>query len=275
VSRPRRGFLEGSPRLHYLEWHPGGEQTLILVHGNSANVWWWEPLAALMPPRFRILALDQRGHGDSDWVRPPAYSPADYAHDLARFVEACGGGQPVVVGHSMGGLSVLAFADRYPNRARAAVAIDVAVTSSRGRDRFLRRLRALPTVSYPDLETARARFRLMPSEGAIAEEVVAAIAEKSLSRTEQGRFTLKFDRESFFGSDGIDALSVVRGVRIPLLLVRGELSRIMTAEGAQRALEANSRARLEVIAGAHHHLPLERPDALAGMIARFVEGLGS
>ena len=272
-ARPSQRFLEGSPRLHYLEWNPRGRQTLILLHGNSANVWWWEPLVALMPPRFHIVAIDQRGHGDSEWVRPPAYSPANNADVLARFIAERGLERPVIVGHSMGGVSVLAFLQRYPDRARAAVAIDVAVTSTRGRDRFLRRLRALPTVAYADLATAKARFRLMPSEGAIAPAILSRIAEQSLGRTEDGRYTLKFDRESFFGSDGIEVLDAIRSARVPILMIRGELSKIMTAEGARHALESNPRARLEVIAGAHHHLLLERPDALAEIIQRFVSEL--
>jgi len=131
-----RRFLEGAPRLHYLEWNPDGPRTLVLLHGNSANAWWWEPLAALMPPQFHLIAIDQRGHGDSEWVRPPAYSPAHYADDLSRFIAARGLKRPVVVGHSLGGVSVLAFVQRYPMQARAAVAIDSVVTASRSRDRY-------------------------------------------------------------------------------------------------------------------------------------------
>ncbi|HEX3409439.1 MAG TPA: alpha/beta fold hydrolase, partial [Candidatus Binataceae bacterium] len=76
MSAPRSQFVEGSPRLHYLEWNPQGRETLVLVHGSSANAWWWRPLAdSIDPARYRLLALDQRGHGDSEWARPPAYTP--------------------------------------------------------------------------------------------------------------------------------------------------------------------------------------------------------
>jgi len=269
----RRRFLEGSPRLHYLEWNLAGARTLVLLHGNSANAWWWEPLAALMPPQFHLIAIDQRGHGDSEWVRPPAYSPAHYADDLSHFITARGLKRPVVVGHSLGGVSVLAFVQRYPMQARAAVAIDSVVTASRSRDRYLRRLRALPAVTYADLETAKARFRLMPSEGTIAPAILGRIAEQSFGRTDDGRYTLKFDRECFFGSDGIEVLDAIGAAQVPLMLIRGGLSRIMTAEGAQRALESNRLARLEVIGGAHHHLLLERPAALAELLVRFVSEL--
>lgn len=271
MTEPHSHLLDGSPRLHYLEWNPAGWHTIVLLHGSSANAWWWDAVARATPPEFRIFALDQRGHGDSEWVRPAAYSPADYGGDIARFIEhAVGGGEaPVVVGHSMGGLSVLAFAQAHPRRARGVAAIDVAVTSTRGRDRYVRRLKALPMVTYPDLATARARFRLMPNEGGIAPEVVHAIAEKSLVRTEDGRFTLKFDRESFFGGDGLHVLETIATLEVPTLLVRAANSRIMTAQGAEQARAANPRARLITIPDSHHHVLLEKPDDVARIIVEF------
>jgi pimeloyl-ACP methyl ester carboxylesterase len=232
-------------------------------------------VARATAPEFRLLALDQRGHGDSEWARPPAYSPLDYARDLARFVEHASAGRekPVVVGHSMGGLSVLAFTQRSPESARGAMAIDIAITSSRGRNRYLSRLKGLPVVNYPDLETAKARFRLMPEEGGIATEVVHKIAEKSLARTDDGRWTLKFDRESFLGGDGLAVLDTIREIRIPLMLVRAERSRIMTAEALESARVANPQVRVLTIPDAHHHVILEKPDAVARVIENFATSL--
>ncbi|HYL57552.1 MAG TPA: alpha/beta hydrolase [Candidatus Acidoferrales bacterium] len=274
MTRPQSHLLEGSPRLHYLEWNSEAPRTIVLLHGNSANAWWWEPVARRFAPEFRLLAIDQRGHGDSEWVRPPAYSVGSYADDLARFLtHAAPSEKPVVVGHSMGGLNVLAFARRHQDRVRAVAAIDVAVTSSRGRDRYLRRLKALPVVTYPDLETAKARFRLMPDEGGIAKDVLDEIAEKSLARTEDGRWTLKFDRESFLGGDGLAVMETIEHIAIPTLLVRAANSRIMTADAAQRARESNPRARLVTIPDAHHHVILEKPDAVCAAIEEFVAQL--
>jgi esterase len=275
MKEPHSHLLDGSPRLHYLEWNPRGTRTIILMHGNTANAWWWEPVARVIAPEYRLLALDQRGHGDSEWVRPRAYSPADYAGDIARFVAhvAPNDDKPVVVGHSMGGLNVLAFARSHPESARGAMAIDVAVTSSRGRDRYLRRLKSIPVVTYPDLATAKARFRLMPKEGGIAEEVLQEIAGKSLARTEEGGWTLKFDRESFLGGDGLAVLDTIREIVIPTMLVRAEHSRIMTAEGAEHARASNENARLVTIPNAHHHVILEKPEAVARVIEEFVGSL--
>lgn len=272
MSDPHSHIFDAAPRLHYLEWNPAGRATVILLHGNCANAWWWEPLARLMPSDIRLIALDQRGHGDSEWVRPAAYSPADYARDLVDFVGhvAERRGKPFVVGHSMGGINALAFARDHGDLTCAVAAIDVAIRSSRGRDRYLRRLKALPTVTYPDLETALERFRLMPDEGVIAPDVLREIAHKSLARTDDGRWTLKFDRESFFGSDGIDVIEAIKMIAIPTLLVRAERSRIMTAESAAAACNTNSRVRLVEIAAAHHHVILENPSAIARTLSEFI-----
>ena len=275
MTHPSSHWVESSPRLHYLEWNPSGSTTVVLLHGNSANAWWWEPVAREMPAEFRLLAFDQRGHGDSEWVRPAAYKPTDYANDLARALREVvhDGERPIVVGHSMGGLSTLAFAAHHGSLARAVVVIDAAVTSSRGRDRFLRRLKSLPVVTYPDLATAKDRYRLMPNEGHIPTGTLHAIAEKSLVRTEDDRWTLKFDRESFFGGDGIDPMEAIRRINLPTLLLRAEMSRIMTAEAAAAAREANQMVELVTIRAAHHHVLLEKPDAVARAVCGFIARL--
>ena len=272
MSAPRSRFSKTSPRLHFLEWNPDAPLTVILLHGNSANAWWWQWVANEFPNDLRLLALDMRGHGDSEWVKPPAYKPHDYAGDLANFIsEEVREERPIVVGHSMGGVVTLAFASRYAELARGLVVIDTAVVSSRGRDRFLHRLKALPTVIYPDLETAKARYRLMPNEGEIHRDRVLAIAEKSLMPAESGGYTLKFDRECFFGGDGLNVMDTIRALRIPTLLVRAEKSRIMTQESSEAAAASNTHVRLMVIAGAHHHVILEKPAECARVIAKFVE----
>jgi pimeloyl-ACP methyl ester carboxylesterase len=271
------GFVESTPRLHYLEWHREARDSVILVHGNSANAWWWQWVAealggdgSLRDGSIRIVAVDLRGHGDSGWARPPAYSPLAYADDLAHLIGALELDRPVVVGHSMGGIAALALATRYPDRSRAVVAIDVAVTSTTRRNSYLRHLKALPTVVYPDLTTAIAKFRLMPNEGEIAPEIMRAVAELSLARTTTGGYTMKFDRASFFGSDGIDVAAAIREITVPLLLVCAGNSRILTSDAAARAAASNPLASLVTIAGAHHHLPLERPVELARALLTFI-----
>jgi pimeloyl-ACP methyl ester carboxylesterase len=274
MTPPLSRIVPGSPRLHYLEWNPTGSRTLVLLHGATANAWWWEDFARYLPADLRLMALDHRGHGDSGWVSPPAYSPGDYADDAERFLAFCGVKDAIIVGHSQGGINALAFVRDRPDAARAVVAVDIALTSSKRRDSFLVRLQNLPVVVYPDLATAKARFRLMPREGDIPAEVLARVAEHSLREAPAGGYNFKFDHDSFLGSDGINVLEAIRRVRVPVLLVRGGRSRIMTAEAAQQALQINPLVRLKVIEDAHHHVPLERPAALVSIVDEFVRELG-
>jgi pimeloyl-ACP methyl ester carboxylesterase len=118
-----------------------------------------------------------------------------------------------------------------------------------------------------------ARFRLMPKEGAIAPAVMAEIAEHSLRRTIDGRYTFKFDRASFFGSDGLDVLATVARIRIPTLLIRAERSRIMMAEASALAAASNPAVQLIEIPRVSHHVPLECPELLARAITEFVAGV--
>ena len=276
MSDPASRFTQGAPRLHYLEWRAGQTPALIALHGNSANAWWWRPIAeALGEGGPRLIALDQRGHGDSEWVRPPAYAPNHYAADLDRLIADLAIDRPIVVGHSMGGMSALAFGVEYPRRAAAIVVIDSAITSTDRRNRFLRRLQSLPVVNYPDLETALARFRLMPREGDIAPQILAEIARRSLTSAADGRWSMKFDRESFFGSDGIDVAAAIARVEVPILLIRAAESRIMMAEAAERAVASNPKARLVTIPNAHHHVILERPAEVAAVLAHFIRRLAA
>src|SRR4029077_6264670 len=117
------------------------------------------------------------------------------------------------------------------------------------------------------------RFRLMPNEGGIPDEVLREIAEKSLAGTDEGRWTLKFDRESFLERDGLDVLDTIREIKIPTMLVRAEHSRIMTAEAAEHARASNPRTRLVTIADAHHHVILEKPEEVARVIEEFAATL--
>ena len=110
----------------------------------------------------------------------------------------------------------------------------------------------------------------MPNEGEVAPELLSEIAEHSIQRTTEGGYTMKFDRESFLGSDGMDVAAAIAGARVPLLLVRGEHSRIMTVEAASNASRANPLVELVTVPNAHHHIPLEAPGSLAQVIEQFV-----
>src|SRR6187397_3239069 len=105
---PESGFLQLSAgRFHYLEWPKAGAPTLVLLHGLTSWAGAWREFADKMTDSYRIIALDQRGHGDSDWA--PIYSPESMAEDLTEAVEALGLTRFALAGHSMGAINAWTF----------------------------------------------------------------------------------------------------------------------------------------------------------------------
>jgi len=83
THRPEEKFiLTDRLRMHYLEWSGDPRRTLVLLHGIGDSAHVWDDFAGKAAGRHRVLCLDQRGHGLSQWAVPPAYGCDDYVCDL-------------------------------------------------------------------------------------------------------------------------------------------------------------------------------------------------
>lgn len=135
-------------RLHYLD-HPGNKLVLVLLHGLTANCHAFDGLAqAGLSPRFRVLAPDLRGRGESD--QPPAgYTMADHAADVIALLDALDLERVVLGGHSFGGFLSMYIASRYPERVARLVILDAGfdMASTRTRDQIKPALDRLGQVS--------------------------------------------------------------------------------------------------------------------------------
>ncbi|HLA19077.1 MAG TPA: alpha/beta hydrolase [Dehalococcoidia bacterium] len=120
---PQSEFVEaGGLRLHYRDWGGDGEP-LLLLHGLASNARIWDLTAPLLSGRFRVFALDQRGHGLSD--KPEGgYDFASITGDVAAFVQALGLERPALVGHSWGANVALQFAADRPDGVSALALVD-------------------------------------------------------------------------------------------------------------------------------------------------------
>ncbi len=109
-------------RFHYRDWGGSG-QPIILLHGLASNCHWWDLVAPILAGEFRVVALDQRGHGKSD--KPEGgYDFATVAGDLEGFRKALALDRPIIVGHSWGGDVALEHAVAYPGRAKGLCFVD-------------------------------------------------------------------------------------------------------------------------------------------------------
>src|SRR5580698_9228236 len=106
-------------RFHFLEWGAPDAPPIVLLHGGHQSAHSWDLVSLHLAQHFRVLALDQRGHGDSEWVRDVAYSNHEMALDAEAFITALGLQRAILVGHSMGGRNAMLVARREATRLRA------------------------------------------------------------------------------------------------------------------------------------------------------------
>ena len=120
---PQTEFVEaGGLRFHYRDWGGNG-QPLLLLHGLASNARIWDLTAPLLTGGFRVIALDQRGHGLSD--KPDGgYDFASITGDVAAFVQALGLERPALAGHSWGANVALQFAADRPDGVSALALVD-------------------------------------------------------------------------------------------------------------------------------------------------------
>ncbi len=111
-------------RFRYLDWGKEGERPILFLHGGALTAHTWDLCCLALRDDFHCLALDQRGHGDSQWAPDADYSIAAQREDVRGFAEAIGLDQFVLVGMSMGAINGLAYAIAYPETLSALVLID-------------------------------------------------------------------------------------------------------------------------------------------------------
>lgn len=108
--------------LHYTRTGGNG-RSLICLHGITDNGLCWTRFAQAVEAEFDVIMVDARGHGRSD-APDSGYSPAHHAADVAGLIEALGLEKPILIGHSMGAMSVAQFLVTYPDVAQCAILED-------------------------------------------------------------------------------------------------------------------------------------------------------
>ncbi|MDX1648449.1 MAG: alpha/beta hydrolase [Myxococcota bacterium] len=256
----------GGVALHVLLRGDPAAPALVLLHGAGANAHWWDHLAPALAQRFRVAALDFRGHGDSDF--PDELVPGAFGDDLEALLAHLDAPDAVLVGHSLGAHVALAHAARPEATTRALVLLDPARGLSAGQKRATRLALSLGR-SYRTREHAVSRFRFLPGESTAEEALRAAIATHSVRELPDGRFGFKFDPRWF----GVPARARTdpAAVRCPTLLLRGARSRLLGPEAAEAFAAEIPGCRLATIPDAGHHVHVDRPDATRAQIEAFLD----
>jgi pimeloyl-ACP methyl ester carboxylesterase len=172
--RSRQVPLRTGPILRCSE-RGAGDEPVLLLHGYSDSAHSFAPILPLLPARWRVLAPDQRGHGDSDRPRD-GYSMEQLAADAAALLDATGAGAATVVGHSMGSLVALRLALDHPERVARLVLVGSTPATSDA-------VRALALEVAALADPVPAAFVRGFQEGAVHRPVPAAFFEQAVSES--------------------------------------------------------------------------------------------
>ncbi|MEU7651744.1 alpha/beta hydrolase [Micromonospora taraxaci] len=235
-----RGFFTvGGLKLSYLDF--GGPGTpLLALHGHYNEASAFAPLAEALAPRWRVIALDQRGHGESD--RAESYERDDYVADVDAFHRHLGVGPVAVLGHSLGGVNAYQYAGRHPDRVTALIVEDIGA------------------VVDCDWSFTTRLPRDAPSREALASAVGAAAPYLECSfRQSKGGWGFSFDIDDTVASQKAlngDHWNDWVSVTCPTLLIHGTRSDELTAAHAREMItRRDDRATLVELPAGHvvHH----------------------
>jgi pimeloyl-ACP methyl ester carboxylesterase len=246
-------------RLHYVEWGQPGNPSLVLLHGFQSNAHTWDTFSRAMADAYHVLALDQRGHGDTSWAADGNYAAEASVSDIVGFIEALRLAPTVLIGHSMGGRHAAMVAADHPDKVRKVVIVDTAAEPSPA---MLARMQQQPATDTPPHVETFDTFEAVIANGQ-AQYPLTPEAElrhanyHNLYRGADGKWCWRWDlglleyrrRHRGRQTDPYDSL---RRIHCPTLLVRGERSPLLAPEVAEKMIQALPQGRLvEVRAAAH------------------------
>ncbi|HUZ14202.1 MAG TPA: alpha/beta hydrolase [Caulobacteraceae bacterium] len=263
-------------RFHYRDWPSArpGARDLVLLHGFTGHARSWDAFAAAMTDRYRVLALDQRGHGESGWAPAGGYGAEEMVEDLRAFVAALGLNGFTLLGLSMGGNVAIHYAGARPRELAALVIVDIAPEiEPAGMGRIRSGVQSADVFASREAAFAAARAANdAPPEVHHRHRVV-----NNLMLTEDGRWTWRYDRALRSGTDRRRAdpeagWRACAAIAVPTLLIRGERSDILSPRVAQRMIDTIPGARLAVVEGSGHSVPLDAPDGFLAAARAFLQG---
>src|SRR5215470_17369777 len=146
--------------LHYLECGDAGAPPIVCVHGYTGSADAFNAIARHLHDRYRMLAFDVRGHGESAWSPAGAYRYEDQTSDLAEFAKQLGLDKFVLIGTSMGGIIAMAYAAEHAERLSRLVINDIGPDAEAGTQRITQMVGSRPD-EFASLEEAMAYRRAM------------------------------------------------------------------------------------------------------------------
>ena len=272
TTRPAEAFDGGrvleldGPDLNVKESGPPGDRAVVLLHGYSASVQWWDRVAAALPGR-RVIAIDLVGHGGSEAPRDAAeYGIDGQAEAVRHALDALGVRHAVLVGHSMGGHVAIAVAEQDTERVERVVISDTPAAADLVETPVLAGLACTPVIG-PAVDRLRPVDAITDSSlqtGFAAEHEVPPLAHRSLEQLTHVGVCHSGDQ-----NDERAAADRLAGLGKPVLVVWGEQDVLTpTAANVERYRQAGLTPI--IIPKVGHSPMVEAPGEFVNAITEFI-----
>lgn len=268
-----RDLVLAGLRLHLVDWGRPGDPAVLLLHGfNQTGRSWDEFAERIAADGLRAVAIDQRGHGDSDRAPGGDYSRESMADDAVHVADALAIDRFAVVGMSMGAVHAVLAAVRQPARVRGLVVVDWAPEVEAQGVGVIAQVARLSWPSFDDAVDAMHRFNPRRSR-----DNIRARLSRSLGPDQQGTWRWKVDAAGLaahprFAEPPEAMWRALERVSCPTLVVRGGESDLLGAPMADRVASV-ARGRLVTVAGAGHSVPGDAPEGFHSAVSPFLRDI--
>lgn len=249
--------------VHYLR--TGGDKPpVVLLHGLMLNGACWTPLARALEEDYDVVMPDARGHGNSG-ILDHGYRYDDLAADVVSFIDALGLATPVLLGHSMGGMTAAVVANQNPKRLRGLVLTDPTfLTPQRQRE-----------VHESDVAEQHLRILNRPKQDLLA-EMHGRHGRRSREVIElfvQARFQTNIRAFEVLTPPNPDYIQLINTLDVPSLLVVGDVGSVVTLDMATELAGLNQCLEVVQIAEAGHGVPYDQPERFSAVVQTFLRSV--
>jgi 3-oxoadipate enol-lactonase len=245
----------------------GSGPPVVLLHPFPCDREFWNPVAAALDSRYRLILPDLRGHGDSEIGEGPALM-RKHASDIARVLDAAGIGKAAFIGCSIGGYILFEFWRRFRERVTA-----LALCNTR-----------------PQADTAEARSNRLKAAAAVLEQGTEPFLESMIPKL-MGRTTVSSRPDLVDGArammrkmsaedislvqrgmaERLDSVADLKTINVRTLIVIGEEDILSTVADGELMRQNIAGSQLKVIPKAGHYAPWEQPELVGKILRQFLD----
>jgi pimeloyl-ACP methyl ester carboxylesterase len=255
-------------KIHYLDWGPGGKQPLVLLHGIARDAHTFDHLAPHYRDRYRVIAVDMRGHGDSAWDPQGAYLVEDYTSDVKALIDGLELRNIVLRGNSTGGRVAQVIGGMYPELVAGVISEDVGperppAISNRRAERM-----AQEGAGWASPDELLAYYKR--SYPLTSDAILRNVVRYSARQRPDGRTIWKRDPAILNGFVPTELWAHVSRIKAPVIYVLGGASTIVRKETQEQLKRTLPQVQIVEMPGLGHYPSDEKPADFLAIVDRFL-----